>query len=225
MRRPPKLLTRETIVLAAMRIADADGLSAVSLRNVAATLDAGPMRIYTHVATKEALLELMVDQVYAEMPARLPAPWRRALRVMADHLRAGALAHPWFVELLGSRPFQGPHALAHLEAALAAVAAEPAFENIDDVLDAVRTTTAYVVGALWSELVERRAERSTGLSKSAWQDQNWPQLERVLASGTFPMLRRVAEDARHPSLEAAFHRGLDTVLGGLEARWSASVRW
>lgn len=214
-----KPLTRDAIVLAAVRLADADGLAAVSLRNVASTLDAGPMRIYTHVATKDALLELMVDRVYAEMPARLPGPWRRALRVMADHMRAAALAHPWFVELFGSRPHQGPHALAHLEAALAAVAAAPAFANIDDVLDAVRTTTAYAVGALWSELVERRAERSTGLSKSAWQDANWPQLEHAFATGVFPMLRRVATDARHPSLEAGFHRGLETVLDGLEARY------
>lgn len=220
MPKPTRPLSQDAIVRAAIRIADADGLAAVSLRNVAAALDAGPMRLYTHVATKEALLELMVDHVYSEIPSRLPGPWRRALRVMADHLRTAAHAHPWFVELFGARPHQGPHGMVHLEAGLAAVAGTPGFESIDDVLAAVRTVNAYVVGALWAELVEQRAVRATGLSKSEWQDANWPQLEQKLATGAFPTIRRVVDEARHASLDAAFARGLDTVLDGLEVRYA-----
>ncbi|GAB3891720.1 hypothetical protein GCM10029964_065350 [Kibdelosporangium lantanae] len=60
-------LSRELIVGAAIRLADADGLDAVSLRKVAAALDAGPMRLYGYIATKEELLDLMVDAVQAEI--------------------------------------------------------------------------------------------------------------------------------------------------------------
>lgn len=65
-------LSRDRIVRAAIGLADGDGLPAVSLRKVAAALDAGPMRLYRYVDTKEELLDLMVDAVYAEIP--LPEP-------------------------------------------------------------------------------------------------------------------------------------------------------
>ena len=62
-------LSRERIVRAAIRLADADGLEAVSLRKVAAALDVGPMRLYGYIATKEELLELMLDAVFKKTSA------------------------------------------------------------------------------------------------------------------------------------------------------------
>ena len=76
-------LSRERIVRAAIGLADADGLEAVSLRKVAAALDVGPMRLYGYIASKDELFELMVDAVYAEiLPTgdggeRCCAPWPR----------------------------------------------------------------------------------------------------------------------------------------------------
>jgi AcrR family transcriptional regulator len=63
----PAPLSRELIVRAAIAIADDDGLAAVSVRKVAAALDAGPMRLYGYLSTKDELLELMVDAVYGEI--------------------------------------------------------------------------------------------------------------------------------------------------------------
>ena len=60
-------LSRERIVRAAIRLADADGLEAVSLRKVAAALDVGPMRLYGYIASKDELFDLMVDAVHAEI--------------------------------------------------------------------------------------------------------------------------------------------------------------
>src|SRR6202161_1557865 len=60
-------LSRERIVRAAIQLADADGLVAVSLRKVAAALDVGPLRLYGYIATKEELLDLMVNAVHAEI--------------------------------------------------------------------------------------------------------------------------------------------------------------
>src|SRR6185437_1083339 len=82
----PAPLSRERLVRAAIQLADADGLDAVSLRKVAAALDVGPMRLYGYIATKEELLDLMVDAVYAEIR---PAGdgWRQVLRSLAEATR------------------------------------------------------------------------------------------------------------------------------------------
>lgn len=221
-RPPPVPLSREAIVQAAMGLADKEGLDAVSLRNVAAALEAGPMRLYGYVATKEELLELMVDEVYGEMAAdgRLRGDWRKALRAVAHRMRRASRKHPWFTGLLGGRPHLGPHALAHLEAALAALGDTPGFEDIDTVMHALRTVNAYVIGAIQSEASELRSEVQSGKTKTEWQNATGPYLQRMLATGQFPMLARVMQDATHPPLDALFDQGLECVLDGIAARRS-----
>src|SRR4051812_5474668 len=88
-RAAPSPLSRDTIVRAAIAMADADGLEAVSLRKVGAALDAGPMRLYGYVDTKEELLELMVDAVYGETAFEAPrdGDWRDALRSSAHYTK------------------------------------------------------------------------------------------------------------------------------------------
>ena len=109
-------LSREAIVAAAIGIADREGIEAVSLRSVAAALDAGPMRLYGHVDSKDALLALMVDAVHAELVRPPKGSVRKALTALAQSLRTSARKHPWFIGLLGGRPALGPNAFAHLEA-------------------------------------------------------------------------------------------------------------
>jgi AcrR family transcriptional regulator len=222
-RRPaPTPLSRERIVAAAIALADNDGLDAVSLRNVGAALDAGPMRLYGYIATKEELLELMVDAVYGEMGAarRTRGDWRKALRGMAHRTRDAAREHTWFVELLAGRPHLGPNALAHLEAWLAALGHAKGFEDIRDVLQAVATVNAFVIGAIQRENAELRAEVSSGKDKKEWQLASGPYMERIIATGRYPMLERVMRDATHPSPDVVFDRGLDCVLDGVAARVS-----
>lgn len=218
----PGPLSRERIVRAAIAIADAEGLASVSLRKVGAALDAGPMRLYGYLSTKEELLDLMVDAVYGEMVSAGPMSggWREVLRSIAHRTRRAAGAHKWFIELLSGRPPLGPNALAHLEASLAAVGAAPGFEDIDAVLQAVRTVNAYTVGAIRSEAGELSAELESGMSEEEWQVTAWPYLQRVIATGRFPMLARVIRDATHPAFDVTFDRGLDCVLDGIAARLS-----
>ena len=98
------------------------GLEAVSLRKVAAALDVGPMRLYGYIATKDELLDLMVDAVHAEIR---PAGdgWREVLGSLAETTRQAAHQHEWLADLIGGRPQLGPHALARGEAVLAAIQA------------------------------------------------------------------------------------------------------
>src|SRR3954469_12726342 len=106
----PSPLSRDAIVRAAIGLADAEGLAAVSLRKVGAALDAGPMRLYGYLSTKEELLELMVDAVYGEMARDAPGDgdWREALRKLARRTARAAADHPWLTDLLGGRPHLGP---------------------------------------------------------------------------------------------------------------------
>lgn len=215
----PSPLSREKIVRAAVAIADEGGLAAVSLRKVAASLDAGPMRLYGYVANKEELLELMVDEVYGEMASAGPTDgdWRDALRTIAHGIRRAAKEHGWFVDLMGGRPRRGPNALAHQEATFAALAGTPGFEDIDVAMQALRIANAYVIGAIRVEAGELRAELESGMDKAEWQAATGPYMHRMIATGRYPNLARVVREAANPSADVEFDQGLDRVLDGIAA--------
>jgi AcrR family transcriptional regulator len=208
-------LSRERIVAAAIRLADADGLAAVSLRKVGAVLDAGPMRLYGYLSTKEELLDLMVDAVYGEIAGPEPGDWRAALRTIAHQLRAAARRHPWFADLVGRRPSPGPNTLAHMEKALAAL---DGVTDIDTVMRIFNVVSAYAIGAIRKEVADRRAEAASGLDERQWQRTVGPYLSRMLATGRYPTLARMVRDAAHPSPDTVFDEGLDDVLAGVAAR-------
>jgi AcrR family transcriptional regulator len=216
----PSPLSRDRIVQVAIELADADGLGSVSLRKVAAALDAGPMRLYGYLSTKDELLDLMVDAVYGEIcPPEQPGDdWRQTLRALATRTRQAAHRHEWFVDLLGGRPHLGPNALAYLETSLAALEGTPGFENIDTVTQAHGTVTAYVIGAVRSEITELRAERTSGMNEQQWNTASGPYIARMLATGHYPTLAKVVMDATHPSTDTTFQAGLDYVLDGIATR-------
>ena len=214
--RPPAPLDRERIIAAAIALADEGGLAAVSVRKVAARLGAGPMRLYGYFATKDDLLDLMVDEVHAEiLPPEPPGDWREALRVLARRTRQAALRHEWLADLLGGRPSLGPNGLAVTEAKLAAL---DGLADVDTIARAVETVSAYVLGAIRREVANRRAERVTGLSERDWQRASGPYLTRMLATGRFPALTRAVHDAADVDAEESFAIGLDWVLEAVAGR-------
>jgi AcrR family transcriptional regulator len=102
-------LDRQTIVDAALELADDVGLEAVSLRNIADLLHVTPMALYRHVENKDALLDAMADELYAEVvPKPSTAGWWDELAGIARKTRSLLLAHPWAVPLF-SRPLAGAH--------------------------------------------------------------------------------------------------------------------
>jgi AcrR family transcriptional regulator len=212
----PVPLDRERIVAAAIALADEGGLDAVSVRKVAARLNAGPMRLYGYISTKEELFDLMVDEVYAEiLPEERPDDWREALRVLAHRTRQAALRHEWLADLLGGRPALGPHGLAVGEATLSAL---DGLADIDTVMRAVETVGAYYTGAIRREIANLRAERTTGLSKHEWQRALGPHLTKMLATGRFPALAKAVYDGTDVDAEASFATGLDWVLDAVAVK-------
>ncbi|MFF2327598.1 MULTISPECIES: TetR/AcrR family transcriptional regulator [unclassified Streptomyces] len=211
----PAPLSRERIVRAAIQLADADGLDAVSLRKVATALDVRPMRLYGYIAGKEELLDLMVDAAHAEIRP-VGDGWREVLRSLADATRHAVHAHEWLADLLGGRPQLGPHALASGETVVAALDDV----DVDAIMPVVAAVNAYVIGAVRREIAERRAERATGMDEKRWQASLGPYLVRTFATGRFPALATVVRDAAHLDADHTFRIGLDFLLDGVEARIS-----
>lgn len=222
-RRSP--ITRDQVVAAAVELADAEGLDAVSIRRVAAALETRPMGLYSHIARKDDLLELMLDRVVgSELDGDLPAAWRAALTELARRTRAVALAHPWIVSALGRRRSFGPSALRHAEQSLEAVAElglEPA--QARDVAAAVDT---YVIGHLLTELGARDAVRRSTVPTAAWRSSMRDYLEDEIAAGDLPRLAGLGPDGLldDGDAEAAFERGLEWLLAGIEASLGRAER-
>jgi AcrR family transcriptional regulator len=204
-------------VAAALAVADAEGLAAVSMRRVAGDLGSGTATLYRYITNRDELVDLMVDAAQGEDPLPEPArDWRADLAAVAHALRATLLRHPWLAGELAGRPSLGPNSLRRSESALrAAVALTPDITLASQALGAVH---AYVLGSVATQQAVRRAEQRTGLTEEQWQRSVAPYSRAVLAAGEHPMLaRRVLEaEELDPDVEFAF--GLECVLDGLAAR-------
>jgi len=102
-------LSRERIVAAAVEVAAAEGLEALSMRTLADQLGAAPMSLYRHVANKEDLLDAMIDFVFGEIDVPTGQPdWKAEMRQRAIETRAALSRHRWANGLMESRTDPGP---------------------------------------------------------------------------------------------------------------------
>jgi AcrR family transcriptional regulator len=118
-RRPRPALSRDRVLAAAVALADEIGIDALSMRRLGESLGVEAMSLYNHVAGKEALLDGMIDAVFAEID--LPtadAGWRAAMRQRAISVRAVLRRHRWAIGLMESRTSPGPATLAHHDAVI-----------------------------------------------------------------------------------------------------------
>lgn len=116
---PTTKLTADRVIDGAMALADRIGVDALTIRKIAAEIGAKPMSIYHHVPNKDAIIDRMVDRVFAEIePPPTGADWRSAIVVRCRSMRAVLLAHPWAAPLMESRTSPGPATLGHHDAVL-----------------------------------------------------------------------------------------------------------
>jgi len=221
---PRQVLSPQRIATAAVAIADAEGLDAVSIRRVAAELGAGTTSLSRYVSKKDEILELMGDEVLDELrDTELPAGWREALRTIARALREVCLRHPWFANVLAGRAIHGPHSLHWRERTLSA------FDGMDlgtdEMLAALGTLSAFVLGHVLGELADREAARRSGLSHDQWMEREGEYGPMIMASGEYPRFTRVMVEAELPHAadrqERGFEAGLDRVLAGIAAHLPA----
>jgi AcrR family transcriptional regulator len=139
--------TRDDIAAAAIRIADAEGFDAVSMRRLAAELDAGTMSLYHYVRTKDELLTLVVDALMGEVVLprgqRMPSEWRAAITVIAKRTRDSLRRHPWILDITDD-PNIGPNAMRHFDQSWQALSSLDA--SFEDKFDLITTVDEYVFG-------------------------------------------------------------------------------
>ena len=216
---PRSGLTVDRIVDAAIAIADADGLPALSMRRVAERLGVGAMSLYTYVPGKDELVILMVDRVYAELSTehREDASWRERLEAIARERWTLYRRHPWLIDVPLTRPTVGPHAMDRYEHELRAVEGL----GLDDLeMNAVIELISGHVEGMAGRAVEirRDAERS-GVSDDEWWYSVLPVLSTVMADRHYPVSARVGSTigAPHQPTEYGFEFGLTRILDGVES--------
>lgn len=198
---PRRSVSQSDIVDAAFEILEEKGVAAVSVRGVAAALGLTPTAMYTYFASKNALLQAMVEQLLsgvAKHPqsigdASAPA-WRERVVAIALALRARLAEHAGSIVLVTSGPLDGPNALA-----LAETLIEAFVESGLDAPDAARAghaVRAFTLGQAALEAARRAAPGEASGSETLWSD------------------------SRHPLVEQAAHLDLD---GEGDAEFSAAI--
>lgn len=220
-RRRPRL-TRRDVLTTALRLIDDDGVDALSMRRLGKALDRDPMRLYRFAASKEELLDGVVELVLDELavpPAR-DGDWQAVLRHTARAFRDLAVAHPHVVPLMVTRPLATPLALRPLGTlrpleALLELFIEAGFAP-RDALHSYRLFMGFLYGHVLNELQERvlRPDETDDLLRMG--------LYRLPAQD-FPRLRSLATELAAYDGARELDEGLDIVLGGLRRRQPAQA--
>ncbi|GGN17196.1 AcrR family transcriptional regulator [Actinoplanes campanulatus] len=213
-------LSREQIVRAAIELLDAEGAAGLSMRRLGARLGSGATSLYWHVANKDDLLELAVDQVMGEIYVPEPGdtPWRVGVSVMADGMRAMLLRHTWVIGLLGVRPTIGPNVMRmgnrSVALLLAAGFTGPALSHVHSLI------TAHVIGAATTEAAVAAAVQRAGQSAAEIREQLEPFMEKT--AGDYPDYARWRQESGVTEMDPdqvwdqSFAFGLERILDGLE---------
>ncbi|MGP4045675.1 TetR/AcrR family transcriptional regulator C-terminal domain-containing protein [Streptomyces sp. 2A115] len=217
-RGPRPAYTRADIAAAAVRIADAQGLDAVSMRHVAAELGCGTMSLYNYVPRKEDLYELMVDAISGEHELWEPSgDWRADMLRVARQTRALMHRHPWMPALMSPVYGFSPNALRYLEHCLACLDSfEGTYGTKFQLIAMVNGVVTTYVG---NELATAERTRSLPWSEEQENAVRIAYLGSQVASGAYPrMAAAFMEDSGPIDLEAVFEQALERVLDGFAPR-------
>jgi AcrR family transcriptional regulator len=219
---PPsgKALGRDRIVAAAIALADAEGLPALSMARLAERLGSATMSLYRHVASKDELLVFMMDAAPGPPPAIERARgWREGLDLWARALRAVYYRHPWILQAAMGRPPLEPSGLTWFDRGLAALEATrltpgQKMSVILLVLNYVRGEAQVATGLMQSQKLSARERRH----QQAWYGRT---LAALVEPARFPALAALIDAgvfAPGDSDGAAdFDFGLDRLLDGIGA--------
>jgi AcrR family transcriptional regulator len=207
-------LNRDRVLDAAIRVADRGGVEAITMRRVAQELGVEAMSLYNHVPNKDAMLDGVVDSVFAaiELPKAGSAQWREAIRDRACSARSVLARHSWALGLMDSRRNPGPATLRHHDAVLG-VLREAGF-SLPMAAHAVSLIDSYVGGFVLQEAnlpvsVPTDVEEVAGGILANLPAEELPYLTEM-----------IVDHALRPGYDYAseFGFGLDLILDALEAR-------
>lgn len=220
-RGPRPSLSAGRVGRAALAIADAGGLSALSMRALGEELGVAAMAVYRYVPGKDALLELLLEAAYSALPDdRLEGqPWQARLRRVATDAWNLYLAHPWMLQISVQRPSLGPHAIRKYERELSALA-ETGLSDLEMDL-AVASVSDFVRGCARGASEAHVAQAVTGQNDAEWWSAHAAHLARLVDPERFPLAVRVGAAAGAayggPTDPArTFEFGLARLIRGLE---------
>lgn len=203
-------LSRDRILTAALALADSDGLSALSMRKVAARLDVEAMSLYNHIGNKADIVAGITDMVAGEID--LPTPdfdWKGQMKRRSQSAHRVLTRHPWAAAQFQQPRTPGPLMMSYIDATLGcliAVGFTPAQSD-----HARNTIDNHVYGFTLQTLA--RPTRTRELARQAKKDL------KSISKDQFPSLYRRTEDlaaATSPDVDD-FDFGLDLILDGLDA--------
>src|SRR5580765_7025748 len=202
-RREP--LSRERVLRAAIELADAEGLEALTMRRLAKALGVEAISLYNYVKSKDELLDGILEAVAEEVAPAEGPDWRAALRRHAISEREVLLRHPWASALRGTRQSGGPAQLRDADLTLRALRAAGFPPEL--VYHAFHILDAYVLGFATLQLsFPRQGKELPALAASM--------LERFPAA-TYPDLAEHIRGHLEPHEEGGFELGLDLILDAL----------
>ncbi|MEU4449145.1 TetR/AcrR family transcriptional regulator [Actinosynnema sp. NPDC050801] len=217
--RPARLaLTVDRIAAAAIEVADAEGMAAVSMQQVAARLDVTKMALYRHVASKAELVAVMIESAVGEPPdlRSTPGGWRPRLVRWCDLMRETWQRHPWLPAATTGERMTGPREVGWTESAVAALA-DTGLDG-GERMDAVFLLSGHI----------RNTQSAVTAGTQPWTAEK--QLRTVLHDHhhRFPALHEAAQSTNGGPRDNGWQFGLDRILDGLtvliEERRSGSPR-
>lgn len=208
-RGPKPAVTLAGIAEAAIRIADAEGLDAVSMQRVADDLPVTKMALYRYVPGKTELVAVMSDLAIGEPPEHGGQPWRQALKTWALDLYAAFAKHPWLLQSTIGRRLLGPNELAWMECGIKALSDSglSGGEQFDSILVLISHVRNLAQQTITTGVTEADINQALGEILTTEADR-FPSLAAAL---------RTAAGSENQGLEF----GLDRILDGLELLISA----
>jgi AcrR family transcriptional regulator len=208
-------LNLDKVVSAAVELADAEGLEAVSMARVAKALGFTTMSLYRHVRSKEELLVLMMNRVMVMPPAAPYEGWREGLAGWAWDLLRMVREHPWVHYVRISPPPATPSSVELMERGLAPLGGTPLAEQ--DKAHLILMLNGYI---FWTARLETELAPGTGDPETdplvayitvmhTLVDDRWPAVKRAVDGGVF--------DDEGDTRDADFAFGLERILDGIEA--------
>ncbi|GGN01234.1 TetR family transcriptional regulator [Lentzea pudingi] len=208
------------ITRAAIAIADAEGLAAVSMARVAQEMGNATMALYRHVKSKDELLQLMADAAFEDPPPLPDGEWRARFEVWAKSLLAGIRKRPWFLQIPLNGPPSGPKSLLWFDSALGALDDTPLEPG--EKVGVVMSLMTFVHGEAWLNvaLTQGFEKDPAQFSREYGQrlrevvdPRRMPALAKIVASGVFDVDDLLDAD----DMAAEFDFGLHLFLEGVAA--------
>ncbi|MGV2903074.1 TetR/AcrR family transcriptional regulator [Microbacterium sp. AGC62] len=223
-RGPKREMSVEKIVDAAVELADAEGIGAVSMAAVAAKLGFTPMSLYRYVTAKDDLLLLMQEQATGLPPAsHLEVDgWRARLLALYEAQIMLYLRHPWMLSLPVTGSPITPNSSAWLDAGLAALEETPLTAEERLAVALAMTGHARWCGIVLAGYTEQA--RGSGLTPDEVSAREAELFDRVITAEEFPALRRAIEDDVFLSAADPFRFGVERTLDGVAAYIAALER-